>query len=60
LPKYRIQSELDRGDFVALPLPAGSQRDVRLNLVCRDLGEGNSEAKALAELLGMSREPEAI
>jgi len=60
LPKYRIQAELERGDCVALPLPAGKTRDVRLNLVCRDLTESNSEANALAELLGMNREPEVI
>jgi DNA-binding transcriptional LysR family regulator len=60
LPKYRIQSELDSGDFVALPLPAGKTREVRLNLVCRDLSESNSEAYALAELLGLSRESEVI
>ena len=60
LPKYRIQSELDSGNFVALPLPAGKTREVRLNLVCRDLSESNSEAYALAELLGLSREPEVI
>ena len=60
LPKYRIQAELKSGDFVALPLPAGSMRDVRLNLVCKDLGGSNSEANALAELLGLNREPEVI
>jgi DNA-binding transcriptional LysR family regulator len=60
LPTYRIQSELDRGHCVALPLPAGKTREVRLNLVCRDLSVSNSEANALAELLGMSREPEMI
>jgi len=60
LPRYRIQSELDSGDFVPLPLPAGKTRDVRLNLVCKDLGVSNSEANALAELLGLSREPEVI
>jgi DNA-binding transcriptional LysR family regulator len=60
LPRYRIQSELDRGDFVPLPLPAGRMRDVALNLVCRDLGASSPEVNALAELLGMSREPEMI
>lgn len=60
LPKYRIQSELKRGDYVALPLPAGKRRDVLLNLVCKDLSVSDSEANALAELLGMSREPEVI
>jgi DNA-binding transcriptional LysR family regulator len=60
LPKYRIQSELERGQFVPLSLPAGKTRDVRLNLVCRDVSGSNSEANALAELLGMCREAEVI
>jgi len=60
LPKYRIQTELDQGDFVALPLPASESREVRLNLVCRELSASNSEVNALADLLGMSREPEMI
>jgi len=60
LPKYRIQSELDRGDLVALPLPSGKMRDVRLNLVCRDFSASDSEANALAELLGMNGEAETI
>ena len=60
LPKYRIQSELDSGDIVALPLPAGKTREVRLNLVCRDLSESNPEAYALTELVGLSREPAVI
>jgi DNA-binding transcriptional LysR family regulator len=60
LPKYRIQSELDRGDLVVLPLPASKSRDVRLNLVCRDLSASSVEVSALAELLGMNREAETI
>jgi DNA-binding transcriptional LysR family regulator len=60
LPRYRVQSELDSGDFVVLPLPAGKTRDVQLNLVCKDLGVSNSEANSLAELLGMNRDPEVI
>jgi len=60
LPKHRIQSELDSGNFVALPLPVGKTREVRLNLVCRDLSASNSEAYALAELLGLCREPEVM
>jgi len=60
LPKYRIQSELDSGDIVALPLLAGKTREVRLNLVCRDLSESNPEAYALTELVGLSREPAVI
>jgi len=60
LPQHRIQPELDSGDFTALPLPAGKTREIRLNLVCKDLSASNPEANALAELLGMSREPETI
>jgi DNA-binding transcriptional LysR family regulator len=60
LPKYRIHSELDKGEFVALPLPVGKTRELRLNLVSRELSESNSEVNALAELLGVNREPEAI
>jgi DNA-binding transcriptional LysR family regulator len=60
LPKYRIQAELDKGDFVPLPLPAGQTREVRLNLVCRELSASSVETNALAELLGISREPEFI
>jgi DNA-binding transcriptional LysR family regulator len=60
LPKHRIRPELDKGDFVALPLPVGKTRDVRMNLVCRDLSASNDEVNALAELLGMNREPETI
>jgi DNA-binding transcriptional LysR family regulator len=60
LPKYRIQAELDKGDFHALPLPAGQTREVRLNLVCRELNESSPETTALAELLGMSRDPQIV
>lgn len=60
LPKYRIQPELNRGDFMELPLPAGKTREVRLNLVCRDLSVSNSEANALGALLGMNGAPETI
>jgi len=60
LPRYRIQSEIRKGDLVALPLPSGTTRDVRLNLVCRDLSASNTEVTALAELLGMSNEAETI
>jgi DNA-binding transcriptional LysR family regulator len=60
LPKYRIDSEIDRGDFVPLPLASSQVRDVRLNLFCRDLSFSNSEVNALAELLGMNREQGTI
>jgi DNA-binding transcriptional LysR family regulator len=60
LPRYRIQTEIEKGDLVELPLPAGQAREVQLNLVCKDLSASNSEANALAELLGMNRELETI
>jgi len=60
LPNYRIQGELDRGDFVPIPLTAGQTREVRLNLVCRDLNASNPELNALADLLGMNASPEII
>jgi len=60
LPKYRVQAELDKGDLLALPLPAGQTREVRLNLVCRETIESSPETSALAELLGMSGGPEIL
>jgi DNA-binding transcriptional LysR family regulator len=60
LPNYRIEAEIDSGELVALPLPAGQTREVRVNLVCRDVNDSASEVNSLAELLGMNREPEAI
>ncbi|MGA3345717.1 MAG: LysR substrate-binding domain-containing protein [Terracidiphilus sp.] len=60
LPKYRIQSEIDSGNFVELSLPAGQTREVRLNLVCRDLNASLSEVNLLAELLGLNSDPESI
>jgi DNA-binding transcriptional LysR family regulator len=60
LPRYRIQTELAGDDFVALPLVSGRTREVRLNLVCRDLSASNCEANALADLLGMNREAEIV
>jgi DNA-binding transcriptional LysR family regulator len=60
LPKYRIQRELDGGEFAALPLVSGKKRDVRLNLVCRDISDINTESNALAKLLGINQEAEMI
>ncbi|MES2393783.1 MAG: LysR family transcriptional regulator [Acidobacteriota bacterium] len=60
LPKYRIQEELERGDFLPVPLPAGQTREVRLNLVCRDLSVSSAETNALAELFGINCDPETI
>ena len=60
LPRYRIQGELDRGDFVPLCLPAGETREFRLNLVYRDLDTSSAEVNALAELLGGTGDPDVI
>jgi DNA-binding transcriptional LysR family regulator len=60
LPAYRIQEELDRGDFIPIPLSAGQTREVRLNLVCRDFNASNAETNALAELLGVNGNVETI
>ena len=60
LPRYRIQAELDKGDFVPLSLPAGQTREFRLNLVYRDLDTGSGELNALAEMLGGNGDPEVI
>jgi len=60
LPKYRIPTELDKGDFVPLPLPLGQTREVRLNLVCRELNASNAEVNVLADLLGRSGDPEFV
>ena len=60
LPRYRVQDELDRGEFVPVPLAVGQTREVRLNLVCRDMAEGSAEVSALAELLGLHAEADFI
>lgn len=53
LPVYLIQDALQRAEFVPIPLTAGQTRDVRLNLVCRDLTVEHSALYGLAELLGL-------
>ncbi len=60
LPMYRIQSELKNGELVPLHLRAGCVREVRLNLVCKDLVSGSRELNALADLLGSNRDMEMI
>jgi DNA-binding transcriptional LysR family regulator len=60
LPKYRIQAEIENGEFVELPLAIGQTRDVRLNLVFRDSSFNDPEINRLAELLGASGEPQTI
>jgi DNA-binding transcriptional LysR family regulator len=60
LPQYRVESELQTGEFVPLNLPVGGSREVRLNLVCKDPSSLNHEVSVLTDLLGMNRELEEI
>ncbi|MDR3738501.1 MAG: LysR family transcriptional regulator [Terracidiphilus sp.] len=60
LPAYRIRRELDDGELLPLHLSAGRTREVRLNLVCKDLGASSREVNALAELLGINREADIL
>jgi DNA-binding transcriptional LysR family regulator len=60
LPVYRIQPYLDSGELLPLRLPVGSTREVRLHIICKDLGPGSRELNALAELLGINRDLELI
>jgi DNA-binding transcriptional LysR family regulator len=60
LPKHRIQHCLEDGELLPLRMPAGQTREVRLNLVCKDLSSGSRELNALAGLLGVNRGVEAI
>ncbi len=56
LPTYRIQSALDSGELIPLRMSTGSERQVRLNLICTDPSTSSREVLMLAELLGMNRE----
>jgi DNA-binding transcriptional LysR family regulator len=60
VPKYLIQSDLDQGKLAILPLPMGKKREVRINLVRKEMTASSVEVDALAELLGANREPEVI
>jgi DNA-binding transcriptional LysR family regulator len=60
LPIYRIQSYLDSGELLPLRMPVGGTREVRLNIICKDLSPGSRELNALAESLGMCRDLEVI
>jgi DNA-binding transcriptional LysR family regulator len=60
LPVYRIRNFLDSGELVPLRMPVGGTREVRLNLVCKDLNPRHRELNALAELLGINRDLEVI
>jgi len=41
-------------------MPVGGTREVRLNLVCKDSNLDSREMNALADLLGMNDEAQAI
>jgi DNA-binding transcriptional LysR family regulator len=60
LPAYRIQSDVPAGELPPLRLPAGGTRDVRLNLVCKDLSSLSREVNVLADLLGFNRSVEEV
>lgn len=60
LQEYRIRTYLDSAEFLALGMPVGGTREVRLNLVCRDSNPGSREVSALAELLGVDGEAQTI
>jgi DNA-binding transcriptional LysR family regulator len=60
LPVYRIQPHLDSGELLPVHMPVGGTREVRLNIICKDLNPGTRELTALAELLGINRDLEAI
>ncbi|MGB7727359.1 MAG: LysR family transcriptional regulator [Candidatus Acidiferrum sp.] len=60
LPGYRIQSYLDSGELLPVHMPVGGVREVRLNIICRDLSPASRELHALAELLGTNRDLELI
>ena len=60
LPKYRIESDLNDGDLLPLGLPTGGTREVRLNLVCKDLSSLSREVNVLADLVGFHRDMEEV
>jgi DNA-binding transcriptional LysR family regulator len=60
LPIYRIQPFLDSGELLALRMPIGGTREIRLNMVSKELNPRLRELNALAELLGIYRDLESI
>jgi DNA-binding transcriptional LysR family regulator len=58
LPVYRIQPHLQTGELLPVHMPVGGKREVRLNIICKDLNPGSRELSALAELLGINRDLE--
>jgi hypothetical protein len=60
LDPWEILQTITHLGYCGVPAAWGKTRAVRLNLVRRDLGVGNSEANISAELLRTNLEPEAI
>jgi len=60
LPAYRIESDLASSNLLPLHLPAGGTREVRLNLLCKDLSSLSPEVNVLADLLGFNRSLEEV
>jgi DNA-binding transcriptional LysR family regulator len=60
LPAYRIQDALDSGELISLRMTMGSERQVRLNVMCTDPSTSSQELLVLAELLGMNLELQHI
>jgi len=60
IPAYRIQRALDSGELIPLRMSTGSERQVRLNVICTDPGTSSQELLVLAELLGMNREVQHV
>jgi len=60
LPVYRIKPYLESGELIPLRMPVGGNREVRLNIVCKDLRFDSRELNALAEILGIKRDLDSI
>jgi DNA-binding transcriptional LysR family regulator len=60
LPMYRIRTELESGELMPLHLLAGVTREVRLQLVRKDVSSSSVEVNAIADLLGVNHDAEVI
>lgn len=60
LPVYRIQPYLDSKELVPLRMPLGGTREVRLNIIYKDVSLRGRELNTLAKLLGINRALEVI
>jgi DNA-binding transcriptional LysR family regulator len=60
LPAFRIQPYLKSKELLPLRMSTGGRREVRLNIIYKDLSSSSRELNALAELLGMNRRLEVL